>query len=345
MDEHTEKKYKYTGAMHIHSVHSDGSGDVFEISKAAKKAGLDWIIVSDHNNFDIEEGIFNGVYVIKGEELSYEYANHYLALKIDKYIDFSENAQENVDNVHKAGGFGFAVHPDESDTRKNSHSPIKWTDKNVIPDGVEIWNWFSQWGDNYDSSNVFTNAYAYFFKNRLVKKPYRETLDWWDKLNGNSEKIVPAIGGIDVHALKRTYFIPLTIFPYDSMFKTVLNEILLNEPLSDDFETAKKQILNAVIEGRNMIFNRAVCKNPPEICITDGEQTAFSGESIYLNEKTHIKLNCGEKSDIKVYKDGKEYTFLKGKNFTVKITEAGKYRIEAEINGFGYAYSNPIIVK
>ena len=71
-------KYNSIGAIHIHSVYSDGTGNIDLISKAAKKAGLDWIIVTDHNSFDIEEGIYNGVYVIKGEEISPKNENHYL---------------------------------------------------------------------------------------------------------------------------------------------------------------------------------------------------------------------------------------------------------------------------
>ncbi len=38
------------GAIHIHTTHSDGTSTIKEIAKAAKKAGLEWIIITDHNN-------------------------------------------------------------------------------------------------------------------------------------------------------------------------------------------------------------------------------------------------------------------------------------------------------
>ena len=345
MKEHTKTIHKYTGAIHIHSVCSDGTGDVRKISAEAKKAGLDWVIITDHNNFDAEEGIFNGVTVIKGEEISPDDSDHYLALGINKQLDFNDNPQINVNSVKENGGFGFAAHPDESDRRKNKYEPINWTDKNVIPDGIEIWNWFSAWGDNFDTSNIFTIAYAYLFKNKLVKKPNRKTLDWWDKINKDSENIVPAIGGIDAHALKVKYIIPLTIFPYQSMFKTILNETALKEPLADDFETRKKQILNALKNGNNIIFNKYISQQPPEFFISNGEENAYAGESLYLNEKTEVKLNCDKISDITIYKDNVKMISLKERNCTVRITEKGKYRFEAEINGFGYAYSNPVTVR
>ena len=185
-------KYNSVGAIHIHSVYSDGTGNIESISKAAKKAGLDWIIITDHNSFEIEEGIYNGVYVIKGEEISPKNENHYLALGINKYIQPNTDAKHNIEAVKMNGGFGFAAHPDESDYRRNSHQPIKWTNKNLIPDGVEIWNWFSEWADNLNNRNIFTLAYAFLCKNKLVKSANSNVLFWWDNLNNVSEKIVPA---------------------------------------------------------------------------------------------------------------------------------------------------------
>ena len=77
---------KYKGVIHVHSIFSDGSGDIQTITKAAKRAGIKWLIITDHNNTDIEEGIINGVCAIKGEEISPEKQNHYLALGIEKPI-------------------------------------------------------------------------------------------------------------------------------------------------------------------------------------------------------------------------------------------------------------------
>lgn len=59
------KPYQYRGAIHIHSTFSDGTGDILEIVSAAKKAGLSWIVVTDHNNLDIQEGIYSGIYVLR----------------------------------------------------------------------------------------------------------------------------------------------------------------------------------------------------------------------------------------------------------------------------------------
>lgn len=338
-------KYNSIGAIHIHSVYSDGTGDIESISKAAKNAGLDWIIVTDHNSFEIEEGIYNGVYVIKGEEISPKDENHYLALGINKYIQPNVNAKHNIEAVKLNGGFGFAAHADESDYRRNSHQPIKWTNKNITPDGVEIWNWFSEWADNLNDRNIFSLAYAYLFKHNLVKEANATTIKWWDKLNNTSDKIIPAIGGIDAHALKiKGYVIPVTIFPYQDMFKTIVNVISSNKPFAKDFETRKTQILEAIKTGRNLIINRVVSKEIPIFKISNKNQAVTSGESISLDNETLLNVQTKKKGSIKIFYNGKEIKSVISNSIKMLLNEVGKYRVEIKFGKRGFAYSNPILV-
>ena len=343
-------KYNSVGAIHIHSVYSDGTGNVDSISKAAKKAGLDWIIITDHNSFEIEEGIYNGVYVIKGEEISPKDENHYLALGINKYIQPNTDAKHNVEAVKLNGGFGFAAHPNEGinsqgSPRLNKHQPIKWTNKNIRPDGVEIWNWFSEWADNLNDKNIFTLAYAFLCKNKLVKSANSNVLFWWDNLNNVSEKIVPAIGGIDAHALKiKDYIIPVTIFPYESMFKTIVNIVTSDEEFKTDFFARKEQILEALKSGRNLIINRAVSKEIPDINVSNKNQAVTSGESISLDNETFLNVQTKKKSSIKIFHNGKEIKSVISNGIKMLLNEVGKYRVEIKLGERGFAYSNPILV-
>lgn len=338
------KKFKYKGVIHIHSLNSDGSGDIETISKAAKKAGLSWIIITDHNFFDTKEGLYNGVYVIKGEEISPKKENHYIALGINKQIEPNENPQVYINEVRKQNGIGFAAHPDEYQKRKNNYPPITWN-KNFMPDGVEIWNWFSCWGDKLNSKNIFTLAYSYLFKHKLISKASQESLKWWDKLNSKTQTIVPAIGGVDAHALKiNNYILPITIFPYRTMFKTINNIIYLTKPLSNDFNIAKKQILNAIKNGNNTIVNRHILNEIPNIEISNSLKSANSGDFLNLDKKTYLKVDVNKKALIKVILNGRELYECVAKKCNLLLTQIGKYRIEIHINNRGFAYSNPIVV-
>lgn len=337
-------KFKYRGGIHIHSKNSDGTGDVDTITKAAKKAGLSWIIVTDHDNFDIDEGIFNDVYLIKGEEISPQKENHYLAIGINEKINSTSNPQIYINKVREQNGIGFAAHPDEQNERNNNYPPIRWN-KLFIPDGVEIWNWFSTWGDNFNSKNIFRLIYSFLFKHNLVSQASPKTLAWWDELNSNSNNIIPAIGGIDAHALKiKDYILPVTVFSYDSMLKTINNIIYLNEELSKDFQTAKQQIFIAIKNANNLIVNKYISENIPTIKVTNKTQCAYIGETIKLDAETFLNIETSQKSIIKIILNGQELYKIFAKKCELLLTKIGKYRIEIFVKGRAFAYSNPIVV-
>lgn len=322
--------FNYLGAIHIHTKLSDGTGDINSISKAAKKAGLNWIIITDHNNFDIKEGFYNGVCVIKGEEISPCSSNHYIALDIKNLINPSDDTQKFVDEVRAQGGFGFAAHPDEADNRKNKAHPIKWTNKSVIPDGIEIWNWFSDWADDYDETNIFKIAYSYFFRHKLIQGPHKETLKWWDELNKKSENIIPAIAGVDAHALKISkYIIPIKIFPYKDCFKTLANVITLENEIPKDFESQKNLILSSIKNGNNIMINRHIKKEIP---------------LIYVENKTII-VKLSTKAEIKIIQNGTQIFTENTKNLKFPIDENAKYRIEIDLKNQPWIFSNQISIK
>lgn len=322
--------FNYLGAIHIHTKLSDGTGDINSISKAAKKAGLNWIIITDHNNFDIKEGFYNGVCVIKGEEISPCSSNHYIALDIKNLINPSDDTQKFVDEVRAQGGFGFAAHPDEADNRKNKAHPIKWTNKSVIPDGIEIWNWFSDWADDYDETNIFKIAYSYFFRHKLIQGPHKETLKWWDELNKKSENIIPAIAGVDAHALKISkYIIPIKIFPYKDCFKTLANVITLENEIPKDFESQKKLILSSIKNGNNLMINRHIKNEIP---------------LIYVENKTII-VKLSTKAEIKIIQNGTQIFTENTKNLKFPIDENAKYRIEIYLKNQPWIFSNQISIK
>lgn len=348
-------QYIYKGAIHIHTKLSDGTGNLKTVIKAAKKAGLDWIIITDHNYYDTDEGIFDGLYVIKGEEISPKEHNHYLAFNINEKILPNDNPQIYVDEVRKQGGFGFAAHPDEGNyvddngalhPRKNSHHCINWTDKNIKPDGVEIWNWFSNWADNFDDKNLYNLAYSYIHKHRIVTNPARNTLDWWDKLNNEAVNIIPAIGGVDAHALKRyRYLIPVTIFPYETCFNTITNFINLPQVLSKDYTEAKEQILNAIKCGHNTIINRHIYSKLPNIYITNSKGKYYCGEDIELDDNSYLHFEANETFNICLIYNGKKLKEYTNNSFIHQISKSGKYRLEVSYKDKGFLYTNPFNVK
>jgi predicted metal-dependent phosphoesterase TrpH len=105
----------YPGAIHIHTTYSDGTSDISQVVRAAKKAGLKWIVVTDHNNMDGlgHEGFHDGVAVIVGEEISLILPIIILLWILKTLISHEQTPADYVNEVKKQGGFGFIAHPDE----------------------------------------------------------------------------------------------------------------------------------------------------------------------------------------------------------------------------------------
>jgi hypothetical protein len=62
----------YSGALHVHTVHSDGKLTVAEVSRLARDAGLDFIAITDHDNtvHQTEAAPADGLLRIVGEEIT-----------------------------------------------------------------------------------------------------------------------------------------------------------------------------------------------------------------------------------------------------------------------------------
>ncbi|HBQ25606.1 MAG TPA: hypothetical protein DD791_04350, partial [Syntrophomonas sp.] len=109
--------FEYKGHIHIHSRYSDGGGKVKQIAARAAKAGLDFIIVTDHCNLDGlyagEEGYQSGVLVMIGMEVNQE-CSHYLALGVKEVVaNNDQNPQTVIDEVNRQKGIGIIAHPFE----------------------------------------------------------------------------------------------------------------------------------------------------------------------------------------------------------------------------------------
>jgi len=78
----TDRFVRVSGVAHIHTTHSDGGGTVADIESAAAAAGLDFVIVTDHNSLAAKprEGYGDtGVLTIVGTEIS-NHEGHLLAV-------------------------------------------------------------------------------------------------------------------------------------------------------------------------------------------------------------------------------------------------------------------------
>jgi hypothetical protein len=101
------------GAFHVHSQRSDGTGTIDEIAAAAARAGLQFVILTDHGDRGAPEppSYRSGVLCIDGVEISTQ-EGHYAAVDLGQTpYRLAGHADVVIDDVRRFGGFGFAAHP------------------------------------------------------------------------------------------------------------------------------------------------------------------------------------------------------------------------------------------
>jgi predicted metal-dependent phosphoesterase TrpH len=134
----------YRGDGHLHTVHSDGRRTPEELVAAARAAGLDFIVTTEHNTSSAH-GAFaalagDDLLVLCGEEVTTR-NGHFLALGVDPgtFVDWRYRARDDAYAryarlIHRAGGLVVPAH---------THATCigcSWRFGFREADAVEVWN-------------------------------------------------------------------------------------------------------------------------------------------------------------------------------------------------------------
>jgi hypothetical protein len=99
------------GAYHVHTTASDGRGTLVEVVAAARDAGLDFIVVTDHNVRAPERPEYlDGVLVVPGTEVSTPYG-HVVALGVSRALTREERDRDPLGAIAALGGEAVLAHP------------------------------------------------------------------------------------------------------------------------------------------------------------------------------------------------------------------------------------------
>ena len=344
------------GAMHIHSTYSDGSLDIPGVCRNAESAGLDFILMTDHNTLqpkhDGFEGWHGSLMVIIGFELNdSKNRNHFLVFDYDGEIPKHENAADFVREVNAKGGFGIVAHPDEDGGYISELlGAYPWTDWRISEfTGIELWNQMTEWKEGLTQKNKY---WRLIHPRRYLKGPKAETITRWDCLM-QLRKVI-GTGGPDAHAFhyKLFGFIPVCIYPYKISFKLIRMHILIpdgkkfaaEERSIENFTPLKSAILRNLAYGRAFISNYylgdargfRMAVHTPQGEIGMGDTVSWSGKECVMEVGVPLA------GTIKLIRNGKILDSAKGKKVLFRLTEEGVYRIEVHRNNKFWIISNPV---
>jgi len=345
----------YRGSIHMHSTHSDGTGDIAEMVQAAAGAGLDFMILTDHNQLvaQSEQGWRSGVLTLIDIEVNdmalIPERNHCLTLNVKEDMTaFAPDPQGLIDAVRERGGLTFLAHP--IDLPGNvAPETYPWTEWDVEGfTGIELWNFMSEFRP-YATSKAVAVVMSYL-PQFFTTGPFPEMLAKWDELLQQQPTV--AIGGPDAHAqiynigpLKRRFL------PYDYCFRAVNTHVVTREAFSKTFEHDKNQVYEALAAGRAWVGYDML--RPTEGFSYIGEtekKLAQMGESISLKSRPTLKVTVPATAHIKLIRAGSGVAAeSKGRSLSFQPTKPGAYRVEVWkkkwLKPRGWIFSNPIYIR
>lgn len=345
--------------IHMHTRYSDGTGLHRDIGQAALRAGVDVVIVTDHNILVegaqqyFREGKQRALMLI-GEEIHDQarqpQKNHLLVLNAGRELaTFANEPQILIDNVRRAGGLSFIAHPTDAACTAVGEESIDWVDWQAQGyTGIELWNSLSEL-KNY-SPTVLHAAFNLFFPQFIAHGPDLALLERWDSLL--QTRRVVAIGGSDAHALHiRRGPITRTVFPYEWHFRAINTHIFTPSPPTGKLEDDAKMVYEALSAGHCFVaYDLPASTRGFRFSAQGREQTAQMGDEISAEGGLTLQVHLPENTDARLLKDGKIIRQWNDKQAISHITDQpGVYRVEVYRKFLGkmrgWIFSNPIYVR
>jgi len=346
--------------LHIHTRYSDGDGSHKDIATAAIKAGLDAVIVTDHNVWvNGPAGYYNEgdrrVLLMVGEEIhdqaSQPQKNHLLVFGGHRELaSYAHDPQLLLNTIAKEGGQAFIAHPVDPAAPSVNEADLSWVDWNVYGfTGLELWNGFSEFKPRI-RSKLHAIFYAYF-PQLIARGPLPEALHRWDELLSSGKRVV-AIGGSDAHSL-RMHLGPLrrTVFPYEFHFRAINTHVFIPQPLGTDAVSDTHMVLDALRQGHCFIgYDLPAPTRGFSLTAQGMQQTAQMGDELDSKGGVTFKIRLPRRSECVLLKDGLPvHTWHNHDSCIFIATEPGVYRLEAYINYLGrrrgWIYSNPVYIR
>ncbi len=369
----SENWHHYSGNLHIHTRYSDGEKLHAEIAHDAIAAGLDFIIVTDHNVYVTGvEGYYENergrVLLMTGEEVHnvrrQPQASHFLAYGARKELAaLGPDPQALIDATLEAGGYGFLAHPHERELPLIDSPDLGWHDWDIEGfSGLEIWNYMSvfkntvarrldglRWKNKLSESLV--GLWMTLHPERYMGGPDPETLALWDSFLTRGMRVA-AVGNSDAHGTPmRLGPIHREIYPYEFLFRAVNTHVLLPEPLNGVPDHDRALLLRAIGRGHSWVGYDMPASTAGFRFTVQGSLKGIIGDELPLGAAgATLQVRAPARCRIRIIRHGTVVAEVEREsNLAYMPPEPGAYRVECFIpyegQERGWIYSNPIYLR
>ena len=354
------------GAFHVHTNRSDGRSSPDVIAAAAARAGLQFVVFTDHGDATRPPDpptYRSGVLCLDGVEISTD-GGHYIALDLPAAPYPLAGAPRDVaEDVERLGGFGVVAHPD------SPKPELRWDAWQAPFGGLEILNLDTSWRLRVAESG----AGAWLgLGHAVLTYPFRdaETLASLVTLTTGIEtryaaiaetRRVVALAGSDAHAkLQLTDDDPgysgwsLPIPGYETVFRALSIRVRPDRPLDGDAARDGRSILDAIRAGRAYVVVDGLA-SPPffEFTARRGEEAARQGGELSIGRPVTLTVDSNAPAGFvtEIWRGNRLLASGEGQTLTTTDDPGGPAAYRAQIRaplrageGAMWIFSNAIYV-
>ena len=339
--------------VHVHSVHSDGTGTVAEIARAAARAGADAVLLTDHDTLTArwrrEDGWLDGVLVVTGHEISPRGRDHMLAFGIDEVVRHDgRDARAVADAVRDLDGLGVAAHPWSA---RNPHlqrwklGGMPFGDLSCV-DAVELWSIVT---DSAEQIGSLAQVAGFICApDRWLTHPPGQRMAAYDALT--AERRVVAIGGLDAHqvGVRAGPWVPFRLMSYERTFRLLRTRVLLD----DGVEVTERTIVAALRAGHCYLARDSLAPAQGFALWAqagDGRVVARTGDEEAYAEGLTLHARLPRPATIVVRRNGAEVARMESAVVGQPIDGPGAWRVEATLPLGGrrrtWIVANPVYLR
>jgi hypothetical protein len=362
------------GILHVHTNRSDGLSSPDEIAAAAARAGLKFVVFTDHGDATRTSDppqYRSGVLCLDGVEISTT-GGHYIAIDMPAApYPLGGEPRDVVEDVQRLGGFGIAAHPDSPKPQ------LRWREWAAPFDAIEILNLDTSWrqwaAQAQGTANAAVDASGRWPARRrlaaaLTDYPFRpaETIGSLVRTGVMSEwavlttqRRVVMLAGADAHSkldlradpAQSSYALP---FPsYESSFKTMSVHVVPERALTGNASADAALLMRAIRAGHAYTALDSLAAPPAlEFSATNNRGTAQAGDDLLAGGPVslHVRSNAPPGFTTMLWSGASLLSPIhREQDFTVMAPEGtGVYRVEVRSQrspDVAWLTSNPIYVR
>lgn len=326
------------GAIHVHTTNSDGSGSPDTVAADAGRAGLSFVILTDHGDgtrMPDAPRYRSGVLVVDAVEISTS-GGHVVVLGLPRTpYPLRGEPRDVLEDVARLGAMSIVAHP------TSLKEDLRWHDPGRPFGGMEWLNFDSEWRDDR-ALTLLRVLLTYWFRPpeslaMVLNRPVA-SLEAWD--HAASKFSVVGLAASDAHAKiggDMDHGGPAAVHlpSYEQMFRT-FSIALPGLTLTRNADTDAAAVLGAIRDGHVFSVIDALA-HPGRLAFTarTGGTHAQAGDRLPAGHPVmlHAEIDAPPvMPTLTLYRNGAVVTSTPGSALDYEVDgEPGTYRVEAAL--------------